>query len=375
VSRPLRDALRPLARAARHSLAAADGLVSYAAGLPTSGSIRVSYGFPVPPATEVTHGGVIKLQSLATRFPHEPRRFNILYLVSSRLPDAAPLLARLARAKGGKVVVNQNGVAYPAWLPSGWRQINDAMAQVLRQADHVVYQSAFCKTAADRFLGAAACAHEIVYNPVDTDRFRPAQRPGSARFTLLLAGTQHAEYRVDTAIRVLALVARRIPSVRLIITGRLRWTSESAALRAMGDLARSLGVDDRTEWIGPYTPNDAPAIYQRADVLLHTKYKDPCPTVVLEAMSSGLPVVYSASGGVPELVGDHAGVGVPVADSWDHEEPPDPGQMAAAVIEAADRRHELSAAARQRAADRFDARQWLDRHETVFSELCRPAHR
>ena len=61
---------------------------------------------------------------------------------------------------------------------------------------------------------------------------------------------------------------------------------------------------------------------RRADLLLHTKYNDPCPTVVLEAMASGLPVVYSASGGVPELVGEEAGVGIPAPFDWEHDHPP-----------------------------------------------------
>ena len=40
----------------------------------------------------------------------------------------------------------------------------------------------------------------------------------------------------------------------------------------------------------------------------HNAHNDPCPNTVLEALSCALPVVYSNTGGVPELVGPDCGV-------------------------------------------------------------------
>ncbi len=70
---------------------------------------------------------------------------------------------------------------------------------------------------------------------------------------------------------------------------------------------------------------------RRAHVLLHTKVKDPCPTLVIEAMACGLPVVHPASGGTVELVGDEAGIGVPHPDTWEQDIPPAPEELAEAV--------------------------------------------
>jgi len=368
----VRTLLRPLARVARGSVAAAGGLVAYAAGLPAGSEPRVSYGFDIPSRSTEAHGGIVKLQSLAERFPHTGRRFNILYLVSSRLPDGAASLARVARAKGGKIVLNHDGVAYQAWHGEGWERVNAPMAAVLSLADHVLYQSEFCRLAADRFLGTPTGPLEVLYNPVDTERFSPAMAAEARGLTLLLAGTQNAAYRVLTALRVVAAVARVEPSVRLLVTGRLRWAEPQVAQAEVAALARELAIGDRVQLLGPYTQDEAPAIFRQADVLLHTKYQDPCPTVVLEAMASGLPVVYSRTGGVPELVGEEAGVGVRGADRWDVDEAPDVDALVAAVRDVAARRSALAQAARRRAVERFDVRRWVDRHETLFASLCSP---
>jgi glycosyltransferase involved in cell wall biosynthesis len=122
--------------------------------------------------------------------------------------------------------------------------------------------------------------------------------------------------------------------------------------------------------LGRYSQADAPAIYKRAHVLLHTKVNDPCPSVVIEALASGLPVVYPRSGGVPELVGDDAGVGVPHPDGYERDEPPSAEALADAVTRVLADLPEHAAAARRRAVERFALEPWLDRHAELFERLA-----
>jgi glycosyltransferase involved in cell wall biosynthesis len=96
---------------------------------------------------------------------------------------------------------------------------------------------------------------------------------------------------------------------------------------------------------------------------------DPCPTLVLEAMAAGLPVVYPASGGTVELVGDEGGVGVPHPDGFERDEPPSPEALADAVDRVLAERAVYASAARARAVERFSLEPWLDRHSALFSEL------
>ena len=298
---------------------------------------------------------MVKFQRLQRTFPHRPRDFNVLYLGSSSLPTGEQTVIELARRRGAPVVVNQNGVAYPAWAGEDTERLNARLRDVLLAATHVIYQSAYCKEAADEFLGEPARGWEVLPNAVDTNEFTPGEVPEGAP-VLLLGGDQTQPYRLETALETLAL----LPDARLLVTG-------SSVVDVAG-AAREHGVADRVEPFGRYAQRAAPAVYRRAHVLLHPKVRDPCPNVVLEALACGVPVVHSASGGVPELVGD-AGIGVTSDTTWERDVPPAPGELADAVRAVLAGHDAYRAAARARAVERFDLAPWVDRHRQLFAEL------
>jgi len=333
------------------------------AGRRALGRVAVFYGHDrVPGPEEPAHGGTIKLQHLARVFPNEPEAFNVLYLASSSRPRDSGELIRLANERGAAVVWNQDGVAYRGWHGPGWEHTNEPFAEAVHAADYVFFQSEFCRVSSDLWLEARAGPAEVLPNPVDTALFAPAERP-ERPLTLLLGGNQYQRYRVEVAFATVRL----LPEARLLVAGKLSWHPDPRVVqRELRELLA--GLEERVELLGTYAQVDAPALYRRADVLLHTKYNDPCPTIVLEAMACGLPVVYSRSGGTPELVGDEGGTGVPAPLDWSRDHPPQPEELAAAVHRVSERLPDASAAARARAL-RFDVKPWLERHREVFERL------
>jgi glycosyltransferase involved in cell wall biosynthesis len=245
------------------------------------------------------------------------------------------------------------------------------MAAVMDQASYVVYQSRFCKDSADRYLGAAPCDSTILYNPVDTSVFTPTtDNPAPSHFVILLAGSHHSGYRVRTAIETLALLRKTVPEARLMIAGRYVWNSDSAACLAEArQWATRTGTDDAVSFLGGYSQTNAVTLLRSAHVLLHTKYADPCPRLVVEAISCGLPIVYSASGGMPELVGNDAGIGIPAPMDYEHDHPPSPGDLADALLKLSSHYPSYARAARQRAITRFDVHPWLQKHTGIFTSL------
>jgi len=324
--------------------------------------LRVSYGFDrVPGPDEPVAGGTSKFQKLASRFPNCAYDFTLLYLGSSALPpDLGPLLW-VARRRRAPVVLNQDGIGYPGWAGPRTEAVNAPLRRALEGAQHVLYQSAFCKRSADVYLGEPRGAWEILPNAVDVERFSPAPAGPADGPVLLLGGDQTQPYRLELALRTLAALLPAHPGAQLIVAGR--------TVSDPGPLISKLGLAGRVVLVGRYSQADAPALYRRAHLLLHTKVNDPCPNVVLEAMASGLPVVYPASGGTVELVADEAGVGVPHPDSFARDEPPSPEAMADAVERVLAELPRIGAGARARAVERYPLTAWLDRHAALFASL------
>jgi glycosyltransferase involved in cell wall biosynthesis len=324
--------------------------------------IRVFYGHDlVPEPGEPVAGGTAKFQRLAARFPNRPTDFTLLYLGSTWLPrDLGPLLA-LARRRGVPVVVNQNGIAYPGWAGDETAELNRPIRRALLAADHVLYQSEFCKRSADHLVATPTAGSEVLYNAVDVEHFTPPAAAPEGAPVVLLYGDQTQAYRLELALRALANLRSALPEARLLVTGRL--------VSDPKPLLDELGIRSAVDFVGRYTQTDAPRILRRAHVLLHTKVNDPCPSAVIEAMACGVPIVYPASGGTLELVGDEAGVGVPHPDGWERDEPPAPDALAAAVERVLEDRAAYAEAARRRAVERFALQPWLDRHAKLFADL------
>ncbi len=335
---------------------------------------RIYFGHESIPSPDAhAFGGMVKLQDLQEAFPNRKEQPNILYLVSSALPYFPERMALFAKEAGAKLIVNQNGVAYPGWYGKGWEKANASMKQLLHTADHVFYQSGFCRESADKFLGRPRSGqHEILHNPVDTSFFKPsgAHRSVDAPVVILLAGSHWSPYRVRVALETLEKARRKNDRICLQIAGRFCWLSnEQDARDEIIEYARELGVSDHVNISGPYTQKQAPELLNRCSILLHTKYNDPCPRLVVEAMACGLPVVFSATGGVPELVGEEAGVGVPGPLDWEKDHPPDSAELAAAVDQVVADWSSYSEAARSRAVQNFDVASWLNRHRQVFQQV------
>ena len=331
--------------------------------------------FPEPPAqrNEFAHGGAVKLTYLGETFPHHFPTANVLYAVSSVAHPLQLKILETAKKKGLKIVVNQNGVAFPAWDGDNYDASNRSLKQTISFADCIIYQSQFCKDSAERYISPPDVPSEIIYNPVDTRLFFPEvclAKPEA--LTLLLGGNQYEKYRLELALQTLKALHHNVPNTKLIVTGNL-WLPRDEAEAWTKQVLRDMNLIECVTFTGTYAQTDAPALYSQAHLLLHTKYADASPGLVLEAMALGMPVVHLDNGGVPELVGD-AGIGVHVEHDWNKINLPTPQAMADAVMQVYDRHNEFSEKARQRAVDLFSLEKFIARHKEIFEKVLGDSH-
>ncbi len=318
---------------------------------------------------KIVHGGAVKLLHLRKAFAFDAITFNMLYLVSSAQPRFALDLVKACKMRGIRFVWNQNGVGYPAWAGSESERHNAPMRRLRSMADFVVYQSEFCRTSAEKFLGPNAAPAVTLVNPVDLEFFHPAPVPlPSVPLRLLAMGTQNYAGRVLSCVDCLKVLRDAGVEATLTIAGKLQWKDADAQLARY---IESLGLGHLVTVHPAFSQLEAVRLYQAHHIVLHPKYLDPCPTVAIEALACGLPVVGSASGGMPELVPPSCGRLVPAPLNWDRLLTPSGEELAAAVREIVPRWEEFSRAARAHAEAAFDSRRWVERHEEIFRGLLK----
>src|SRR5262245_11014461 len=117
-------------------------------------TVRVHYGgAAIPSLDAICLGGQVKFQRLQPYFPDAGQHADILYLVSSCLPDGWLSTYWQARRNGRRIVWNHSAVSYRAvWPDLPWDDDNLLLEQGLHAADYVIYQSGFSRQAADLYL-------------------------------------------------------------------------------------------------------------------------------------------------------------------------------------------------------------------------------
>ncbi|HET8570752.1 MAG TPA: glycosyltransferase [Candidatus Limnocylindria bacterium] len=152
----------------------------------------------------------------------------------------------------------------------------------------------------------AAKIVEVLHSGVDTDHFRPQERPRHAdgRLRIICIGTMHEVKGQAYLLEACASLARDGVdfTCRLVGDG-----PDEPMLRAT---AVRLGITEQVVFEGRRTRDEIAALLAETDVLVTPSVpasdgkREGIPVVLMEAMASGVAVVASRLTGIPELVRD-----------------------------------------------------------------------
>jgi glycosyltransferase involved in cell wall biosynthesis len=192
-----------------------------------------------------------------------------------------------------------------------------------RLLSHLIAGSTFTVTVCDanvRHIETMVSAEAMskvrrLYNGIDLDRFRPSDAPRE-KAHILSVGRLVPKKGFDVLIDAARELARRGREFRLTLVGdgeergRLQQTVEQH------------GLSDRVRLTGALEQEPVRELMSQATLLClpcligDDGNRDALPTVLLEALASGLPVVSTPVTGIPEIVnGGRVGVLVPERDA------------------------------------------------------------
>lgn len=203
----------------------------------------------------------------------------------------------------------------------------------------------------------------IIQNPIRVAEYmgQPAT-DGPQRILWLRAF--HDTYNPLMAVRMFARLRSSMPEVAMTMAGP---DKKDGSLERCTVLARELGVEKALMFRGGIPKADVPNLILQHSIFVNTTHVDNLPVTLIEAMASGLLVVSTDVGGVPDLM-THGVHGLLVPDD-------DAEAMADAILDVVHDPHRTSAlrhSARLHAA-RFDiepiSKQWLQLFDDVIAEV------
>lgn len=215
-------------------------------------------------------------------------------------------------------------------------------------------------------LGYPTEKSRVIYNGVDSSRFRPSpphrsslrQRLGLAHDSLIVArvGRAHPMKGFPAFVRACAPLLRRHPSMHLLVAG----PGCDAGFLELEQCIDRLGVRDRISILGGIEA--MPELLAGVDILCSSSRCESFPNVVAEAMACAVPCVVTDVGASRELVG-----------STDLIVPPSDDQ---AMTDALDRlvamtpaqRAELGRSARDRVCRLYSLRESHAQHARLWLE-------
>jgi colanic acid/amylovoran biosynthesis glycosyltransferase len=223
------------------------------------------------------------------------------------------------------------------------------------------------KSLADRLLTLGCPAERLRINrtgvPLDEFQFVRREAPRNGEWRFMQACRLIPKKGVATSLCAFAIFVKEFPNAQLVIAGKGPLQSH------LEELAEELGVVDKVHFRGFLSQAELMELYARSHFFLHPSETPPdqnqegIPNSILEAMSTGLSILATRHGGIPEAV-EHGRSGLLV------EERDFVGLAASMkeIVRSPMAFREMGALASESVAANFEQREQIRQLETHYDE-------
>jgi N-acetyl-alpha-D-glucosaminyl L-malate synthase BshA len=272
---------------------------------------------------------------------------------------AAALLARqIVSERPVKVVMTLHGTDIT--LVGNNASFKPVTKMAIEQADAVTVVSRYLREETHRQFEVDRDL-EVIYNFIDPERHENDPCPCVPACSRLTQKTlMHiSNFRPVKRIRDVVAVFAKVSAV---VNSRLVLVGDGPDRPLAVETAKELGVLDRVRFVG--VVDQVATLLNVADLFLLPSSTESFGLVALEAMASGVPVIASDTGGIPEVVQDGVtGFLAPVGDV---------DRMAAYatdLLRDERKRRLFGSAGRERARDQFDYQKIVPQYEAVYERI------
>lgn len=223
---------------------------------------------------------------------------DILYIHNA--PESASTLATVAERLGVKVVLHMHN--------SHLTRASRGQLAALKKLPIVFVSEFLRKEIHAAFPGHFATTH-VVYNGADDAKFQFVQRDTKTTPTVVFTGRLVGYKGVHILLEAMRLLQKRGVEAKCQIVGRAYFASDKSTLytRRLNRLRPS-----NSELVGYKSGSALARLLQNAHIFCCPSiWNDPFPLAPIEAMATGLPVVASKTGGIPEMLAHGGGILVP----------------------------------------------------------------
>ncbi|MEH2049822.1 glycosyltransferase family 4 protein [Nostoc sp.] len=151
-------------------------------------------------------------------------------------------------------------------------------------------------------IGVPRSRIRVIVNGVDLEEFTPGESnrqklglPENVTLAMFAGDIRTPRKNLDTVLHALV----QVPDLHLAVVGHIEGSP-------FPQLAASLGLSDRVHFVG--FRRDIPEIMRSVDLFIFPSRYEACSLVLLEALSSGLPVITATATGGAELVTPECGI-------------------------------------------------------------------